>query len=555
MKKTFWNLLFTFPVFVMLLLLVASTRTLAQEQATEISPSITQNTPETTPAELFQPSAQSTTESPVTSVSELSDVQPTDWAFVALQSLVERYGCIVGYPDSTYRGNRALTRYEFAAGLNACLDQVNKLIASSTAELATKEDLATLQRLQEEFRPELAQLRGKVESLEARTAQLEANQFSTTTKLVGDAIFVVADTFGDTVNNTAADDTEDDTTTFFAYRARLALQTSFNGKDQLTTGLQASNIPNLATSTGTHMTRFTFDKSGAFADSDLYLDRLYYRFPVGDKLTVWVGPRALQPAVHTPTLNPLVGGINGAVSRFATFNPTVYRPGFDGAGAALAYKFSKQFQLNLSYIGDNFQTNVPEIGFSDANNIAFAQLTISPNNELDFGLSYVRKYFASNTGFNLTGGTGSAFARNPFQQNATASDNFGLQFNWKVTNGFNVAGWFGYTLAHQIRGGDNDATIINGALTFAFPDLFREGNVGGFIVGVPPKAISNDFRPNPGADRREDNDTSLHLEAFYSYRVNNNITITPDLYVILNPEHNSDNDPIWVGALRTTFTF
>jgi hypothetical protein len=64
----------------------------------------------------------------VNSVSQLSDVKPTDWAFQALQSLVERYGCIVGYPDGTYRGNRAMTRYEFAAGLNSCLDRVSELI-------------------------------------------------------------------------------------------------------------------------------------------------------------------------------------------------------------------------------------------------------------------------------------------------------------------------------------------------------------------------------------------------------------------------------------------
>lgn len=62
----------------------------------------------------------------VTSVSQFSDVQPTDWAFQALQSLVERYGCIAGYPNGTYRGNRAMTRYEFAAGLNACLNRVNE---------------------------------------------------------------------------------------------------------------------------------------------------------------------------------------------------------------------------------------------------------------------------------------------------------------------------------------------------------------------------------------------------------------------------------------------
>ena len=58
----------------------------------------------------------------VSSVSQLSDVRPTDWAFTALQSLVERYGCIAGYPDSTFRGKQATSRYEFAAGLNACLD-------------------------------------------------------------------------------------------------------------------------------------------------------------------------------------------------------------------------------------------------------------------------------------------------------------------------------------------------------------------------------------------------------------------------------------------------
>ncbi|MGC1198481.1 MAG: iron uptake porin, partial [Geitlerinemataceae cyanobacterium] len=131
------------------------------------------------------------TQSQVTSVSQLSDVQPTDWAFQALQSLVERYGCIAGYPDGTYRGNRALTRYEFAAGLNACLDQVLALMIDDPDPI----DLSAIRRLQEEFAAELATLRGRVDALEARTAELEANQFSTTTKLKGEVIFAVADTF------------------------------------------------------------------------------------------------------------------------------------------------------------------------------------------------------------------------------------------------------------------------------------------------------------------------------------------------------------------------
>ena len=73
----------------------------------------------------------------VTSVTQLSDVQPTDWAFQALQSLVERYGCIAGYPDGTYKGNRAMTRFDFAAGLNACLDRITELIAAATSNLVT----------------------------------------------------------------------------------------------------------------------------------------------------------------------------------------------------------------------------------------------------------------------------------------------------------------------------------------------------------------------------------------------------------------------------------
>ncbi|MBW4687902.1 MAG: iron uptake porin [Komarekiella atlantica HA4396-MV6] len=490
----------------------------------------------------------------VTSVSQLSDIQSTDWAFGALQSLVERYGCIAGYPNGEFRGNRALTRYEFAAGLNACLNRVNELIASSTENLVTRQDLTTLQNLQEQFASELTALRGKLDSLEQRQAKVEATQFSTTTKLVGDAIFVVADTFGDRVNNTLANDTEDSTNTVFAYRARLNFQTSFTGRDQLTTILTlGSAIPNLTSSTGTAMTRFTFDTDGR---EGTYLSQLVYRFPVGSQATVWVGTRALQPAVFTPTLNATVGGINGAASRFATFNPTIYRPGFDGAGAAFAYKFSDQLQLNLGYITNDTQANQPDEGngFFDGNHLALAQLTVSPTRQLDIGLTYVRKYFG-NGAFNLTGGTGSTFARNPFGQNATTTDNFGLQFNWRVSSRFHLGGWFGYTLANQLANGDSDATIINGALTFGFPDLFKEGNVGGFIFGVPPKVTSSDYRPTPTAPLREDQNTSLHLEAFYSYRVNNNMRIIPSLYLITNPEHNNANDPIWVGSLRSTFTF
>ncbi|PZO09714.1 MAG: hypothetical protein DCF25_21445 [Leptolyngbya foveolarum] len=108
----------------------------------------------------------------VTSVSELSDVQPGDWAFTALQRLVEEYGCLEGYPDNTFQGNSALTRYEFAAGLNACLDVVVQLVSRD-------DNFDEIRRLQEEFATELATVRADVDTLETDVAMLEANQFST----------------------------------------------------------------------------------------------------------------------------------------------------------------------------------------------------------------------------------------------------------------------------------------------------------------------------------------------------------------------------------------
>ncbi len=135
----------------------------------------------------------------VTNVNQLRDVSPTDWAYEALRSLVDRYGCIVGYPNQTYRGSRALSRYEFAAGLNSCLNQIERLIASSEAVI--REDLETLKRLAQEFEAELATIDGRIDNLESRTAFNEDHQFSTTTKLAGEVIFGLASVLAGSKND------------------------------------------------------------------------------------------------------------------------------------------------------------------------------------------------------------------------------------------------------------------------------------------------------------------------------------------------------------------
>jgi len=156
-------------------------------------------------------------------------------------------GYYVGEVPSTIKGNRAISRYEFAAGLNAAGDRINELIAAGLAEQIAREDVVVLQRLQEEFAVELATLRGRVDALEVRTAELEANQFSTTTVLKG--LLVLAINQGGFASDrilsaTGAEITTDDPNATILYRSSLNFNTSFTGTDLLRILLDfASNGP------------------------------------------------------------------------------------------------------------------------------------------------------------------------------------------------------------------------------------------------------------------------------------------------------------------------
>jgi hypothetical protein len=553
----------------------------------------------------------------VTSVSQLTDVKPTDWAFQALQSLVERYGCIVGYPDRTYRGNRALTRYEFAAGLNSCMDRVNELIAASTNDLAKKEDLEALRKLQQEFAAELAELRGKVDSLESRTDTLEKQQFSTTTKLNGEVIFGIAGALGDdrainsdqqrTINaaatpaarataetavfGTAPRKVQENT--IFGDRVRLALDTSFTGRDRLRTRLQARNLSSFSTgtpaglptggsssaggATGTAMTRLGFDGDNSNA---VELNRLEYRFPLTPLTTVFIGGGnndGLEFNDSIPTLSPQESSGSGSISRFGRFNP-IFRAN-TGTGLILNHKLGREFTagekftVSAGYLVPSTIANNPadKNGLFDGTHTALAQLAFQATPNLGLAFTYANSYYSAGSG--VTGGTGTQFANNPFNGAATSSNAYGIQANLGL-GAMNVSGWAGYTrarsreniapatgantpLTRAVNDGD-EATIWNWAVAATFKDVFKEGNLAGVIFGMPPRVTETDFGPaviGPTTARRRDRDVSYHIEGFLRWRLNDKISLTPGLLVILNPEGNKANDTVYVGTLRTTFTF
>lgn len=492
----------------------------------------------------------------VTSVSQLSDVQPTDWPYQALQSLVERYGCIVGYPNKTFQGNRALSRYEFAAGLNACLDKIQELIAAATADLVTKADLETIKRLQEEFAGELATLRSRIDTLAMRTATLEKQQFSPTTKLAGEIIFAASSVLGgDRANGQQADRIPT-----LGDRVRLNLLTSFTGRDQLITRLQAGNFVPLGntTATGEGLGALLTNEGRLEFDGDsgnrLGIGLLQYRFPLGERTTVYLAGagNGFVDIDASFQLTPYFDG--SAVSLFGLRNP-IYNYSF-GAGLGLRHQFNDLLELNLGYlVPDAIASNPTEKnGLFDGQYGALAQLILNFSPSARIGFTYINAYapFPSRLqpedAFNL-GATGSNLANSNFGT-AVNINAYGISGTVDLTPRLALSGWVGY--ANQRYIGKGDGQIWNWLVGVAFPDLLSKGSVGGLLVGMEPKLTDIDRRVNGG---QTDRDTSLHVEAYYKYRVNDNIAITPGLIWLTAPNHDARNDDVFIGVLRTVFYF
>jgi hypothetical protein len=515
-------------------------------------------------AQINRSSRENNTSPQVTSVSQLSDVQPTDWAFQALQSLVERYGCIAGYPNGTYRGNRALSRYEFAAGLNSCLDRVNELIATATADMVTKQDLAKLQRLQEEFSAELATLRGRVDSLEARTAELEANQFSTTTKLKGEAIFAFTDTFGN--------ETGKANRAVFQDRVRLGLETSFTGRDILTTRLAAGNATgfdlrdtantpisgskNAVTNPGSNgMGRQTVEV-GSTNNNSVKIDKLTYEAPIGPArvyLAASGGQHSDYAAVNNPYFFDKTDGGKGALSTFASESP-IYRIG-GGSGIALNVPFGKAgdsflkpSSLTLGYLASNANDPSPSNGLFDGNYAALGQLNFNVGNRLALAATYVHGYQKANSSLFDSGLGGSAVvgtsqANTPTVVGSSSSNSYGISAAIKPSQKLSLSGFVSYhDVIPEGPGVSREAWSYGAGL--ALPDFGKKGNVLGIFGGAQPYSLSTGVSQTP-----------YQVEGFYKYQVSDNISVTPGVIWLTSAGQAANSNDAFIGTLRTTFSF
>jgi len=501
----------------------------------------------------------------VTSVSQLSDVKPTDWAFTALQSLVERYGCIAGYPDSTFRGRQATSRYEFAAGLNACLDKINEIISAGLADKVSKEDLATLQKLQEEFAAELATLRGRVDALDAKVAKLEAQQFSTTTKLSGLAFFNVTTGSGGGVLRDGATPGNAPNTTMSGL-VWLTLNTSFTGKDSLITQLAVGNgnsaYSNAYGSAGffnTTATTFTDQTAGATANT-FVLRELSYTFPVFEKASLVVGPRVNFYKYFDG--NRFLYPWN---TTFSSINSSLLSDAKRGAGAVFMTPLGDMFDFKVGYLAESnefFTTNSaasPTQGLTGGTNNITAELGFKPSDSFKLRLIYGYGNIAGNR--NAAGALTGTVGGSPSLQATTIagfnngqSNVFVANFDWLVTKGFGLFGRYGYgtTNLNRTAGGSTNVNQYTFQIGAAFPDLFKEGAQAMISFAVPYKFGDTD---NVLASGRGNDGTQYDLEFSYIYPVTKNISLVPSAYFIFNPNNFSGNPTVFIGNLQAVFSF
>jgi hypothetical protein len=467
---------------------------------------------------------QAKNKSQIPAVSQLSKVNLNSWQFQALQGLNSRYQCLANN-KTLAQSPPVITRNHFAVLLYQCLANIKQ-----TSNLLDRQDMAIINRLQQDFEPKFIGLKTRVNQLESRVNTLEKQSFAPQVELEGEAIIAVAEVWQD----------ENDTSLTLGNRLRLDFITSFTGKDELQIRLQGRSIPEFAETTDTNMANLGFDGAD---DNEVEIDEIEYEILLTEntRLNLYALGGGLGDLI--PAINPLFSGSgDGAISLFGRENPI--RRQAEGTAIALSQDLGKKFNLTVGYVSN--EANEPDRGLLQDPYAAITQLTFLPSDQLNLSLTY--NYTSNNVGT----GTGSQLAENPFGNSEdVTTQGVGGEFSFLLQPNISLGGRLGWIQASAQDLPDTpQADILTWAIMLGVSDWSRENSLLGFVFGQPPKVMEN----NLGAEF-EDPDTAYHLEAFYRWQLTDDIAVTPGLFTIFNPEHNSQNDSIVVGTIRTTLEF
>jgi hypothetical protein len=302
-------------------------------------------------------------------------------------------------------------------------------------------------------------------------------------------------------------------------------------------------------------------------NNDVCLYKLLYIFPVVDKFTAFIAPM-VEVTDAFPTIIPFSSEGQGALSRFASVNPVVRISGGTsetGLASAAGFIFTPIPEVDFRALYGSVNASITEnegfpgtplgAGLFNGSFVAAAQLTLKPASSLDIGLNYAYSYhqiniLATGLGASSTEVLGGLPLTTPVQINSV-----GATLTWRFSSFAHFTTYGAYFMVNQASGGSAYTNLTSWMTGLYFPDAIVEGNSAGLLFGQPQYRTA----AGNGAVRRTENIQSLatpyQIEAFYNFKVNSNISITPGAFVIFNPEGDSDNSTTGVGVIRTTFTF
>jgi hypothetical protein len=480
---------------------------------------------------------------------DATEVKPSDWQYSALQTLASKFNC----KGAAALNGTAISRDSFVDSLNSCLANVEPLVAKSPNNVSADE-LDSLRRLTQEFRAELTNIETRVEQVQKRTALAQNSQFSTTTKLKGEVVVGLNGVISGGGNGSNAT---------VSNRARLLLESTFTGKDRLYTRLAASNNNGYGTlkadtppagTIGVPSNNAGATYQGSNGNS-FGLDWLAYQFPLGNAnvyAAAFGGIHSDYADTHSPYFQDFGGG-NGALTSLAEESP-IYKIG-GGTGLGLTIPLNNGGtgggigldSINVSYFAGAGTANNPANASSGINggglfggrNSILAQVNFKPSDKFDFGLTYVNANHNGGAIYDF-GFANSVVGPTP---GALNSNTYGASAAYKVNDNFSLNGYIASTSADTVVGNRNLLTYGVGA---AFPNVGQPGNLLGFFIGQPP-TITN----QTGAAS-----SNLQLEGFYKYKLNDNLSITPGLIYMSNPNQlGTNSESALIGTVRSTFTF
>ena len=487
----------------------------------------------------------------VTSVNQFSDVLPTDWAYQALSNLVEKYGCVAGYPNGKFKGGNAMTRYEAAALLNACLDRISEV----TDEL---------QKLLNEFDAELTVLTSRVDGLESKVGQLQAQQFSTTTKLRGEVSMIIGgtpnfnrDAAGKDLKNGAAFNR-----TAFNYDARLSFDTSFTGKDLLRTRLRSGNFSSLPFGSSSQIFKLDKAETQGSGTNSVWIDRLFYTFPVGDQVKLTAGAIVR----NTEILSFIPSAYRADILDF--FNlagaSSVYNK---ATGAGFGFNWKQKVEkgkpylvFDANYVSEN-RYNESTVGAFDASGglNVLAQLGLRGTN---YGAAVAYRYGSEGSRFRdanfntsatiLEGGNSNGVSIGGFWQPLDSkwvpSISLGYSFT-SVDSGEGRAAGAAVLTPAQRKNVASSLDVQSWMVGFQWSDVFAQGNSAGFAFGQAPFTTDQ-----IGTNSKQNKSNSYLWELFYKYQVTDNISITPSVFYSTGYQQNN-YFATFGGVIQTTFRF